>query len=398
MTSQDVAFIEAIREQPGDDSVRLIYADWLMDRDDPDDVARGEFIRLQIDRDAGRRDDETPEAELTARHGAAWLRPFRTFLGPHVPWWTRYPEQHWFRQFERGFLETFELPAQVFVDHAGAIARLTPLRKLTITHFGNASEALFKSPWLASVEGLWLLDHSARFDAPLLRWLADAPHLDRLENLVLSNNPLDEDAAAALARAPWLEQLTGLDLSGCRLLGPAFQRLGRASLPRLSWLRLSNNLFDLDVMLLLRRTTSLVDLEVAECNLSSFDLGVLDHTTPATLRRLSLARNALDIPRIQVLASMPLLGQLDSLDLFDCELTDEAIALLARSGKLQNLRELSLVYNHLTDAGVNALLDADLANLRVLELKENPTTRTEAEIRSRLPNLERLTLPKRAAT
>jgi uncharacterized protein (TIGR02996 family) len=40
--TQDDAFLQAIIENPDDESLRLIYADWLDDRGD----ARGEFIRL----------------------------------------------------------------------------------------------------------------------------------------------------------------------------------------------------------------------------------------------------------------------------------------------------------------------------------------------------------------
>jgi uncharacterized protein (TIGR02996 family) len=40
---EDIAFIRAIRENPEDDALRLVYADWLDEHGDP----RGEFLRLQ---------------------------------------------------------------------------------------------------------------------------------------------------------------------------------------------------------------------------------------------------------------------------------------------------------------------------------------------------------------
>ena len=40
------AFLEAITANPDDDGLRLVYADWL---DDQGDVARAEFIRVQIE-------------------------------------------------------------------------------------------------------------------------------------------------------------------------------------------------------------------------------------------------------------------------------------------------------------------------------------------------------------
>lgn len=42
--SDEVAFLNAIRANPDDDTTRLVYADWLDDRDDP----RGAFVRLHL--------------------------------------------------------------------------------------------------------------------------------------------------------------------------------------------------------------------------------------------------------------------------------------------------------------------------------------------------------------
>ncbi len=40
------AFLNAIIDEPDDDALRLIYADWLDDHDEPE---RAEFIRAQCD-------------------------------------------------------------------------------------------------------------------------------------------------------------------------------------------------------------------------------------------------------------------------------------------------------------------------------------------------------------
>jgi uncharacterized protein (TIGR02996 family) len=42
--TEDRGFLEALAAQPEDDSVRLIYADWLEERDDP----RGEYLRITV--------------------------------------------------------------------------------------------------------------------------------------------------------------------------------------------------------------------------------------------------------------------------------------------------------------------------------------------------------------
>jgi uncharacterized protein (TIGR02996 family) len=41
--NEDAAFIRALREQPDDETTRLVYADWLNDRSDP----RGEYLRAE---------------------------------------------------------------------------------------------------------------------------------------------------------------------------------------------------------------------------------------------------------------------------------------------------------------------------------------------------------------
>src|SRR5262245_7867835 len=43
--NEEKALLAAAQSAPEDDAVRLVYADWLEDRDDP----RGEFIRLEAE-------------------------------------------------------------------------------------------------------------------------------------------------------------------------------------------------------------------------------------------------------------------------------------------------------------------------------------------------------------
>ena len=69
MTQGD-GFIRAITENPDDDALRLVYADWLEERGNP----RGEFIRLQCalermsQEDPRRESLQAREQELLAEH------------------------------------------------------------------------------------------------------------------------------------------------------------------------------------------------------------------------------------------------------------------------------------------------------------------------------------------
>jgi uncharacterized protein (TIGR02996 family) len=60
----------AILAEPGDLAPRAVYADWLQEKGDP----RGEFIALQLAREAGQATEaaEARERKLLAEHGRAW--------------------------------------------------------------------------------------------------------------------------------------------------------------------------------------------------------------------------------------------------------------------------------------------------------------------------------------
>src|SRR5262245_50020718 len=49
MHPDEEALLQTIFDNPDDDAPRLIYADWLEERGDPVNVARAEFIRVQIE-------------------------------------------------------------------------------------------------------------------------------------------------------------------------------------------------------------------------------------------------------------------------------------------------------------------------------------------------------------
>src|SRR5262245_30391979 len=71
-----LAFLADIKEHPGDDTPRLILADWLQDQGDP----RGEFIRLQClqarrPADLAQQPLDDRLDQLRREHRDAWLGP-----------------------------------------------------------------------------------------------------------------------------------------------------------------------------------------------------------------------------------------------------------------------------------------------------------------------------------
>ena len=83
-TPLELELLDAIRATPADDGPRLVYADWLIERDDP----RGHFIMLQCQAALEMRERA---AALLAVHEPTWTC--------HLPGWARDPH------FTRGFVE-----------------------------------------------------------------------------------------------------------------------------------------------------------------------------------------------------------------------------------------------------------------------------------------------------
>ncbi len=72
------ALFQALLANPNDDGPRLAYADWLEEHGGPEDRARAEFIRLQVqlarlpEGDSVREQLAQRESELHDRHQEHW--------------------------------------------------------------------------------------------------------------------------------------------------------------------------------------------------------------------------------------------------------------------------------------------------------------------------------------
>lgn len=249
------ALLREIVEFPEDDGPRLIYADWLDERDRP----RGEFIRLQFALAENRHaPHERVEIEARARHllachASAWLGPLRR----HLESWT----------FRRGFVERIKLSIDTFLDHAEDLRGAFPLQEIVLTGASERLHELAATPKLAGLRGLgfertWLAHRAAM--------LADSAHLASLRRLDLRNNGIGTAALAELAHSgalpslrqlalgrntalrddgmrilldsPLAEQLRDVDLSGCRLTDASVRRLATSPwLARLELLDLRGN-------------------------------------------------------------------------------------------------------------------------------------------------------------
>src|SRR5262245_49215606 len=123
--SLDDAFLDDIIEHPGDDTPRLIYADWLEEQDDPEAHQLAEFIRLQIAL-------ETPPEE-GPELWALRVRQAQLLHQGMAAWRGRIRELVLFEEFRRGFVHTVTMEPGHFLERADEVFALAPIQGLKLT-------------------------------------------------------------------------------------------------------------------------------------------------------------------------------------------------------------------------------------------------------------------------
>lgn len=318
MSFQHDGFFHAFQEEPHDDALRLIYADFLQDRGDDASAAHAELIRVQIElaapvprtRNTARRAAELArrQAELLAAWERVWLGEWADVLDG----WT----------FRRGFVEAVEADASVFLDHAADwFAEWPTLGVAKLTRAAGHLPELAESPWLAHLRGLDLSDNGIELGG--LAHLTASRFLCLLQALDLSGNPIGPRGAGLLADARSADELSELHLARCGFWGRGVEELLRGRSRQ--WRRL-----DLSGNELLRR--DLVQLA--------------DSPVLPGLVALDLASNPLGDHGASVLADSPNAAGLAELGLCNTGTGNAEVAALATSRHLKSLRGLDLRGHH----------------------------------------------------
>jgi uncharacterized protein (TIGR02996 family) len=236
--TQDDAFLQAILEDPDDDTPRLVYADWL---DEHGDADRAEFIRVQCEL-ARLESQEIQDPQTQARVKALVVRQI-ALLETHRETWT-WPLPKWARRrwcgFERGFVATVNISAELFLQRGAELFRAAPVRHLALDGVGDSGAALAESPLLLPLRSLLIVNQ--RLDDAAAQALAASPFLANLTLLNLDNNRITQSGAPALAASSHLKRLIRLQLGGNMLGEGGASALAEAlSLPGLAVLYLSRN-------------------------------------------------------------------------------------------------------------------------------------------------------------
>jgi uncharacterized protein (TIGR02996 family) len=203
MTHTD-ALLEAIRDEPDNPDLRLVYADWL---DETGDAARARFIRTSCAHERLARTDPRRHAlgreagGLLHRHRRAWLGPL----------WARLGDRRW----RWGLLDEASLTVQHFLAHADALLRLGPLTALRLVGASADVAELCRSPQLLRLRSLDLSCNFLTNEAAAA--LAGSPWTGRWRALSLRQNFIGAPGAEALADSLHLDDLRRLDLGSNRL-------------------------------------------------------------------------------------------------------------------------------------------------------------------------------------
>jgi uncharacterized protein (TIGR02996 family) len=398
-------FLEAILAHPGDDTPRLIFADWLEEQGDSD---RAEFIRVQVHR--------ASLPEWDARQVRLRLRE-RALLAQHGPEWKAtlpsIPGVHW-DEFRRGFVATAMfssfavLGASVSAcwaaapieavsirwprrdESSEAIPPIPGLRELTITaHLVDHRDAgrLAELPLLSTLRILNMGNCSLGGEG--FRLLAASPHLGELRALRVPGNAIGNRAVRALYDAVSLNSLDELDLSETTSYGrtrshgryredPILESADLAALAkwpgmaRLRVLNLSgNNIRRRGLRALLRspRAGALKELRLRDNGLAGKEMQEFGSAmSELRLDVLDLGDNLVGDVGTSDLALASCLGQLKVLELDRCELRSSGARWLVNASFIDSLRRLNVSHNSFGPEGLYRLLEKKPPHLHTLHM------------------------------
>jgi uncharacterized protein (TIGR02996 family) len=384
---QDEALFQAILDEPDDDGVRLVYADWLEERGD---AARAEFIRVQIE--LSRREAADPfappfakirvdrrqtspsfldplerrEQLLLAEHGAAWKRD--------LPAWARR-----LCRFYRGFPSVILSTGPQWQAEAERLCRITPVEELWLTDTIRDWAGMARVPQVAHLRGLAGSLYPGRVPDP-----ADAAEM-------AAN-------VEALVGCPYLGDLRRLQLTGWQITPPAARALARANWPALTTLRLTvtphqirwegEEIFTAGPLLAGVEWLSLTDAPRAGAEAAA-SLAASPYLR--RLRVLEAWSSGLGDAGARALAGCPGLTGLRALHLGHNGIGAAGATALAASPHFRALERLYLDGNQIGDAGAEALAASpSLARVTHLQLAGNGVGDAGARALARSPHLGRL--------
>ena len=256
MTDHD-ALLQAVLAAPEDDLPRLVFADFLEESGHPANVARAQFIRLQIEFA-----QESSPYRVELEKQANELRPMF-----EDEWDIAKAEHLEFQAIEyywRGFVDVVKTGATNFAAVGSRMLAIAPISDLCLLSSNHTEvwKRALNVPMLGRIPHLKLrgaVDSlSYTFSQLLLPALVESLHLTGLRRLTLTSNNLDDASIVAMIShfpvASFMPTLTELNLSGNRITVAGANALSTGrGLDRLTLLDLRDNRLTADGIAMLRR-------------------------------------------------------------------------------------------------------------------------------------------------
>lgn len=231
------ALLQAVVADPEDDTPRLIYADWLEEQGSPDDLARAEFIRVQMELVAT--DDPKRARELRTREKALWA-------ANREKWLCTVPAQVVHREirFHRGFLDELTKPRKSWSSQGAKLFGRNPIYRIRLP--GRVDKHvvgdLVVVPYLTRIRVLTLADCNLEEPIKTLQILFGCPFLTGLRQLILRKCGLSTREIGVLVASPLLGRVPMLDLADNQIGPGGIEMLaGSGQVATIRELSLANN-------------------------------------------------------------------------------------------------------------------------------------------------------------
>ena len=360
--SDEKALLAAIWEYPQEDAARLVYADWLQETGDPMNIARAEFIRLQIER------TRLDEWNDTARIEQLKQREEELWKVHRKEWKSALPKELKNETFRRGFVYSRDrgFGGEKFLKLPPNFFDTAPQWSVSLSLFARLFDKVFRSPLLVRCDELRI--QGGKYPHDVLEKLDDNDRLRNVANLHTRTNdamPAPE-SVTAFFNGPASASVTKYGV----------WRLTPAAFAALSATRTAAQLVDLTIIFNdLGFDYSTLFSAVAFPRLRSLCIRYFHHGQPAP-------ENAL----IRLITATPN-TQLQKLDLRYARMNDAGMEQLAAWPGLARLRWLNLDQNRFGEAGFLALARSPhLNNLKYLAvhaywLERLPNVKAELDAR-----------------
>ena len=371
ISDDERVFLRQIADRPGDDAPRLIFADWLDDRDDP----RGEMIRLQLA--ASRLAADHPDAPTIDTAIQLKLPLVERLWGEHLAGLAT----GW--SLRNGLPECLTISAVELARTGPKVFEWLPIQRVRLesplTHFPQLCV-------LPIFQRIRELDLCGTGVSPAdLQSLSRVGHLKRLRILNLSFNGLTNDSLEILARLPALSSLVELSLNdnedvsthGIRAIAESQTLVSLRSLD-LGGNRLGEHAVAWLVEGPALATVDRLNLEgnpVGDVGIAALAGSAMLTRILARSPRLNLSGMGISAKGVRSLIRSPAIGRLEVLDLSHNPIGDEGLHILAHAEGIEKLRVLVLKKTGITGDGVDALAYSPrIASLESIDLRDNMLT------------------------